>query len=54
MQSIKQLALQTAHLTPRDFVIQAHLHWGLLRDSHDHIEGRMAQSEKRAATYNGA
>jgi len=54
VQSIKQLALQTAHLTPRDFVIQAHLHWGLLRDSHDHIEGRMAQSEKRAAKYNGA
>ncbi|MNT89839.1 2,3-dehydroadipyl-CoA hydratase [compost metagenome] len=52
-QSIKRLALQTAHLTPRDFAIQAHLHWGLLRDSEDHAEGRMAQVEQRSPKYTG-
>jgi E-phenylitaconyl-CoA hydratase len=35
-------------------VIQAHLHWGLLRDSQDHAEGRMALSEQRAPNYIGA
>ncbi|MCU1763055.1 enoyl-CoA hydratase-related protein [Pseudomonas sp. 14P_8.1_Bac3] len=54
VQSIKQLAVQTAHLTPRDFVIQAHLHWGLLRDSADHAEGRLAQAEQRTPRYTGA
>lgn len=54
VQSIKQLAVQTAHLTPRDFVIQAHLHWGLLRDSQDHIEGRLARIEQRRPNYIGA
>nr|WP_180204702.1 enoyl-CoA hydratase-related protein [Pseudomonas sp. SbOxS1]NYU04696.1 enoyl-CoA hydratase/isomerase family protein [Pseudomonas sp. SbOxS1] len=54
VQSIKQLAVRTAHLTPRDFAIQAHLHWGVLRDSEDHLEGRMALSEKRAPSYRGA
>jgi E-phenylitaconyl-CoA hydratase len=54
VQSIKQLAVQTAHLTPRDFVIQAHLHWGLLRDSQDHSEGRLAQVEQRTPRYIGA
>ena len=53
-QSIKRLAVQTAHLTPRDFVTQSHLHWGLLRDSKDHAEGRMALAEKRAPKYTGA
>ncbi|NUU39084.1 enoyl-CoA hydratase/isomerase family protein [Pseudomonas sp. C2B4] len=54
VQSIKRLALQTAHMTPRDFVTQAHLHWGLLRDSKDHAEGRVAISEKRSPKYTGA
>ncbi|MFJ2692075.1 enoyl-CoA hydratase/isomerase family protein [Pseudomonas sp. NPDC087336] len=54
VQSIKQLAVQTAHLTPRDFVIQAHLHWGLLRDSQDHAEGRVALVEQRTPKYIGA
>lgn len=52
-QSIKQLALQTAHLPPRDFVNQANLHWGLLRDSKDHLEGRTAAVEKRPPHYTG-
>ncbi|WP_160105568.1 enoyl-CoA hydratase/isomerase family protein [Pseudomonas izuensis] len=54
VQSIKRLALQTAHMTPRDFVTQAHLHWGLLRDSKDHAEGRVALNEKRSPKYTGA
>jgi E-phenylitaconyl-CoA hydratase len=53
VQSIKRLALQTSHLTPRDFAIQSHLHWGLLRDSEDHAEGRMALVEQRKPTYTG-
>jgi E-phenylitaconyl-CoA hydratase len=54
VQSIKRLAVQSAHLTPRDFVTQAHLHWGLLRDSKDHAEGRVAVAEKRTPKYTGA
>ncbi|WP_130906728.1 enoyl-CoA hydratase-related protein [Pseudomonas sp. Sample_16] len=54
VQSIKRLALQTAHLSPRDFVTLAHLHWGLLRDSKDHAEGRAASNELRVPKYTGA
>ena len=54
VQSIKRLALQSAHMTPRDFATQAHLHWGLLRDSKDHAEGREAMAEKRSPKYTGA
>lgn len=54
VQSIKQLAVQSAHLAARDFVVQSNLHWGLLRDSQDHIEGRAALAHKRPPRYNGA
>jgi E-phenylitaconyl-CoA hydratase len=53
VQSIKRLALQTAHLPPRDFAIQAHFHWGLLRDSEDLAEGRTAHVEQRPPKYTG-
>jgi E-phenylitaconyl-CoA hydratase len=30
------------------------LHWGLLRDSQDHAEGRVALAEQRPPNYIGA
>ncbi|RWU17159.1 enoyl-CoA hydratase [Pseudomonas alkylphenolica] len=54
VQSIKRLAVQTAHLSSREFVAQAHLYWGLLRDSNDLAEGRAALAEKRPPKYTGA
>jgi len=54
VQAIKRLALQTGHLTAREFATQTHLHWGLLRDSQDQAESRLAQAEQRAPRYTGA
>ncbi|MBB2497097.1 enoyl-CoA hydratase/isomerase family protein [Aquipseudomonas ullengensis] len=54
VQASKRLALQTAHLSPRDFVAQTHLVWGLLRDSKDRQEGQNATAQGRAPRYTGA
>ncbi len=54
VQTIKRLAVQTAHLAPREFVGQSNLHWGLLRDSEDRIEGRKAFAQRRPPEFRGA
>jgi len=54
VQASKKLAIQTAHLCPRDFVAQTQLMWGLLRDSKDRQEGRAAAALGRPPRFTGA
>jgi E-phenylitaconyl-CoA hydratase len=53
VQAVKMLAVETAHLSRRDFVKISNLQWGLLRDTADRIEGRRAFAEKRLPHYHG-
>lgn len=53
VQIVKKLAVETAHMPPREFILQSNLAWGLLRDTTDRIEGRVAFGEKRKPKYTG-
>jgi len=52
-QVVKKLALETAHLSPREYMVHANQQWGLIRDSLDRIEGRRAFAEKRKPDFIG-
>jgi enoyl-CoA hydratase/carnithine racemase len=53
VQAIKKLSRQTQHLSETDAQQLSELYWGVLRDTHDRLEGRQAFSEKRAPNYLG-
>jgi E-phenylitaconyl-CoA hydratase len=53
VQSIKKLSRQTAHLSDADAQQLTELHWGVLRDTADRIEGRRAFAERRTPHYVG-
>lgn len=53
VQIVKKLAVETSHLAPADFILASNDAWGLLRDTTDRIEGRVAFGEKRKPNYTG-
>jgi enoyl-CoA hydratase/carnithine racemase len=53
VQAIKKLSRATAHLSETDAQWLTELHWGVLRDTDDRLEGRAAFAEKRAPHYTG-
>ncbi|MGV3494310.1 MAG: enoyl-CoA hydratase/isomerase family protein [Ramlibacter sp.] len=53
VQAVNRLARQTRHLAEADAQALTELHWGVLRDTADRIEGRAAFADKRAPLYQG-
>lgn len=53
VQAVKKLSRQTPHLGEREAQELTELHWGVLRDTQDRLEGRAAFAEKRAPIYRG-
>ena len=53
VQAIKKLSRQTLHLSDADAQQLTELYWGVLRDTHDRLEGRKAFAEKRSPNYLG-
>lgn len=53
VQAVKKLSRRTAHLGDADAQLLTELHWGVLRDTEDRIEGRQAFAEKRRALFHG-
>ena len=53
VQAVKKLSRQTVHLGEREAQELTELHWGVLRDTADRLEGRAAFAEKRTPVYQG-
>ena len=53
VRAVKRLALQGAHLPLVDAIRTERMTWGLLRDTEDRIEGRLAFQQKRPPAYKG-
>jgi E-phenylitaconyl-CoA hydratase len=53
VQAVTHLAHATRHLSDADAQQLTELHWGVLRDTEDRIEGRAAFAAKRAPYYQG-
>ncbi len=53
VRAVKRLAVQGAHLPLPDAIRAERATWGLLRDTQDRIEGRLAFQQKRKPRYEG-
>jgi E-phenylitaconyl-CoA hydratase len=53
VRAVKRLALQGAHLPLADSIRVERMTWGLLRDTEDRIEGRLAFQQKRPPVFRG-